>query len=84
MSFDEADDFEPLVVLQLSPTTPAITKEWIIHRLTASHNEDEGAGLLARFERGTESRVSRTKTICYLKLCHFTVSAEQFDCHRCN
>ncbi|CAF1634206.1 unnamed protein product [Adineta ricciae] len=58
MSFDETDDFEPLVVLQLSPTTPAITKEWIIHRLTATQNEDEGAGLLARFERGTESRNS--------------------------
>ncbi|UJR16383.1 hypothetical protein I4U23_003286 [Adineta vaga] len=58
MSFDEKDDFEPLVVLQLSPTTPAVTKEWIIHRLTANQYEDEGAGLLARFESNTENRNS--------------------------
>ena len=57
MSSDEIDNFEPLVVLQLSPSTPAATKQWIIKRLTASHAEDEGAGLLARFEPNPENHV---------------------------
>jgi len=57
MSSNENEDFEPLVVLQLAPTTPAATKEWIIKRLTASHNDDEGACLLARFEPDPENQV---------------------------
>ena len=58
MSWDENDNFEPLVVLHLSPSTPAVTKEWIIKRLTAKHSEDEGADLLARFESTPENRVN--------------------------
>jgi hypothetical protein len=57
MSAEENENFEPLVVLQLSPSTPAATKEWIIKRLTASHDEDEGAGLLARYEPDPENHV---------------------------
>jgi hypothetical protein len=57
MSSNENEDFEPLVVLQLAPTTPAATKEWIIKRLTASHTDDEGACLLARFEPDPENQV---------------------------
>jgi hypothetical protein len=57
MYTDEKENFEPLIVLQLSPTTPTATKEWIINRLTASHDEDEGAGLLARFEPNPENHV---------------------------
>jgi hypothetical protein len=60
MSSDKNEDFEPLVVLQLSPSTPAITKEWIIKRLTAKHSEDEGAGLLARYEPDTKKHVKKT------------------------
>jgi hypothetical protein len=58
MSSDGNEDFEPLVVLQLSPATPEATKRWIINRLTASHDEDEGAALLARFEPNPENHVS--------------------------
>ena len=58
MSFDENEDFEPLVVLQLSPATPETTKQWIINRLTAGHNEDEGAELLARFEPNPDNHVN--------------------------
>ena len=57
MSWKENEDFEPLVVLQLSPSTPVATKEWIVKRLTANHDEDEGAGLLARFEPNLEQKV---------------------------
>jgi len=49
--------FEPLVVLEFSPTTPAVTKEWVIKRLTASHEEDEGADLLVRYDTDPESHV---------------------------
>ena len=58
MSTEDNENFEPLVVLQLSPSTPAAIKQWIIKRLTASHGEDEGAGLLARFEPNPENHVS--------------------------
>jgi hypothetical protein len=51
------EDFEPLVVLQFSSTTPGAIKEWVIKRLNAKPGEDEGAGLLARFELSPESRV---------------------------
>jgi len=57
MSSNENENFEPLVVLQLAPSTPAATKEWIIKRLTASHTDDEGASLLARFEPDPENLV---------------------------
>jgi hypothetical protein len=57
MYTDEKENFEPLIVLQLSPTTPTATKEWIINRLTAGHDEDEGAGLLARYEPNSENHV---------------------------
>jgi hypothetical protein len=49
--------FEPLVVLEFSPTTPAVIKEWVIKRLTASHEEDEGADLLVRYDTDPESHV---------------------------
>jgi hypothetical protein len=58
MSSDVDEDFEPLVVLQLSPTIPDATKKWVINRLTASHDDDEGAGLLARFEPTPENQVN--------------------------
>lgn len=58
MSSDDSDNFEPLVVIQLSSSTPSVTKQWIINRLTATHNEDEGAGLLARFEPNPENHVN--------------------------
>ena len=59
MSSEDNENFEPLVVLQLSPATPPATKDWIIKRLTATHGEDEGAGLLARFEPNPENHVIR-------------------------
>ena len=58
MSSDYNENFEPLVVLQFSSKTPLETKEWVIKRLTANHNEDQGAGLLARYETSPESGVS--------------------------
>lgn len=57
MPSSDNENFEPLVILQLSPSTPAATKEWIIKRLTAKHAEDEGADLLARFEPNPENQV---------------------------
>lgn len=59
MSYEDNDNFEPLVVLQLSPSTPEVTKQWIIKRLTATQDEDDGAGLLARFEPNPENHVIR-------------------------
>ena len=53
--------FEPLVVLQLSSTTPSLTKEWIIRRLTANQWEEKGAGLLARFDGDPESHVRKCR-----------------------
>ncbi|CAF1064866.1 unnamed protein product [Adineta steineri] len=58
MSYTDKDSFEPLVVLQFSPTTPTITKDWVIKRLTTSHTEDEGSGLLARYEHTPENQDS--------------------------
>ncbi|CAF0837646.1 unnamed protein product [Rotaria sp. Silwood1] len=55
MSSYENENFEPLVVLQFSSSTPPATKEWVIKRLTASHNDDQGAGLLAQYETSPES-----------------------------
>lgn len=57
MSFDENDNFEPLVVIHLAQTTPAATKQWLIKRLTDKHDEDDGADLLARFEYNPDSQV---------------------------
>jgi hypothetical protein len=57
MSSSENSSFEPLVVLQFSPRTPAETKEWVIKRLTASHDEDERADLLVRYDTDPESHV---------------------------
>ena len=53
----ERDEFEPLVVLQFSPSTPATTKTWLVERITARHDDDEGAELLARFENEPDNRV---------------------------
>jgi len=50
-------NFEPLVVIHLSPTIPASTKQWLLKRLTDKHDQDEGADLLARFEFNPESQV---------------------------
>jgi hypothetical protein len=55
-SYDDPN-FSPLVVLQFSPLAPAETKEWVIKRLTASQDEDEGAGLLVRYDPDPESHV---------------------------
>ncbi|CAF1198507.1 unnamed protein product [Rotaria sordida] len=55
MSSRENEDFEPLVVLQFSSSTPPATKEWVIKRLTANPNDDQGAGLLARYDTDPES-----------------------------
>ncbi|CAF1291293.1 unnamed protein product [Adineta steineri] len=47
--------FEPLVVLQFSSTIPDVTKEWVIKRLTASQEENDGADLLVRYDMDPES-----------------------------
>jgi hypothetical protein len=57
MFSSENSTFEPLVVLQFSPTTPTETKEWVIKRFTAKHDEDEGADLLVRYDTDPESHV---------------------------
>ena len=57
MTLNDNENFEPLVVLQLSLSTPTATKEWVLQRITANRNEDEGAGLLARFEPDPENTV---------------------------
>ena len=49
--------FEPLIVIHFSPTTPNETKDWVIKRFTASHDEDEGADLLVRYDTDPESHV---------------------------
>ena len=51
------EKFEPLVVLEFSPTTPNVTKEWVIKRLIASQDEDDGADLLVRYDSDPESHV---------------------------
>jgi hypothetical protein len=58
------DKFEPLVVLQFAPVTPDSTKDWVIKRLTASQDEDDGAGLLVRYDNDPESHVRRFSLIC--------------------
>lgn len=57
MSSTENATFEPLVVLEFSPNTPNETKEWVIQRFTASHDQDEGADLLVRYDPDPESHV---------------------------
>lgn len=58
MSSDESDYFEPLVVLQFSSSTPNLTKDWVIRRLTDDRQDDEGAGFLVRWDKDPESRVN--------------------------
>lgn len=53
----ENPTFEPLVVLEFSPTTPSVTKEWAIKRLTASNDEGDGADLLVRYDTDPECHV---------------------------
>ncbi|CAF0803540.1 unnamed protein product [Rotaria sordida] len=48
-------DFKPLVVLHFSSTTPDETKNWVVKRLIARPDEDDGAGLLVRYETDPES-----------------------------
>ncbi|CAF1374451.1 unnamed protein product [Adineta steineri] len=50
-----SSNFEPLVVLQFSSTIPDVTKEWVIKRLTASQEENDGADLLVRYDMDPES-----------------------------
>ena len=57
MAADGSDYFEPLVILQFSSSAPTATKQWVLERLTASHNDDEGAGFLARYEIDAERNV---------------------------
>lgn len=59
MSSTENSTFEPLVVLQFSPNTPSETKEWVIQRFSASHDQDEGADLLVRYDTDPESHVRK-------------------------
>ncbi len=59
MSSSEDSIFEPLVVLQFSPTTPTVTKEWAIRRFTAGHDQEDGAGLLVRYDTDPESHVRK-------------------------
>jgi hypothetical protein len=58
MSSTSSSNFEPLVVLHFTNTTPAATKEWVIKRLTASQEEHDGADLLVRYDTDSESHVS--------------------------
>jgi len=44
-SEENENNFEPLVVIHLSPTIPASTKQWLLKRLTDKHDQDEGADL---------------------------------------
>ncbi|CAF1211313.1 unnamed protein product [Adineta ricciae] len=55
MSTASNANFEPLVVLHFSNATPAATKEWVINRLTASQNDNDGADLLVRYDPDPES-----------------------------
>ncbi|CAF3286759.1 unnamed protein product [Rotaria sp. Silwood2] len=55
MTSYENSNFEPLVVLHFSPTTPDETKNWVIKRLTARQDEDDGADLLVRYDTDPES-----------------------------
>ena len=57
MATDGSDYFEPLVIVQFSSSAPSATKQWVLERLTASHNDDEGAGFLARYEIDAEKNV---------------------------
>ena len=58
MSSTPSPNFEPLVVLHFTNTVPAATKEWVIKRLTASQEENDGADLLVRYDTDPESHVS--------------------------
>lgn len=49
--------FESLVVVELSPSTPQQTKDWLIKRLTDSQEQDDGADLLVRYDSDPESHV---------------------------
>jgi hypothetical protein len=57
MAFDEQNNFDALVVMQFSSSTPAEIKDWTFKRITASHIEDEGAGFLARYETDEHNQV---------------------------
>jgi hypothetical protein len=63
MPSDENETFEPLVIVQFSLSTPAVTKEWVIKRLTAKRHEDEGAGLLVRYEPTPENKVKFSSSL---------------------
>ncbi|CAF2102384.1 unnamed protein product [Rotaria magnacalcarata] len=75
MSSDYKKSFEPLVVLQFSSKTPLETKEWVIRRLTADHNEDQGAGLLAQYETSPES--GDNMIVIGAKLSRLLIGAEE-------
>lgn len=57
MSSHDNSNFEPLVVIHFSPQTPDETKNWMIKRLTASPDENDGADLLVRYDNDPESHV---------------------------
>ena len=59
-------NFEPLVVLHFSNATPAATKEWVISRLTASQDDNDGADLLVRYDPDPESHVSVESPLVFL------------------
>ena len=69
MSSYENQNFSPLVVLEFSPLTPVETKEWVIKRLTASQDEDDGAGLLVRYESDPESHVRISSLLILFSIC---------------
>jgi len=57
MSSDENNEFEALVVLQFSSSTPTTTKNWVVQRLTDDHHDDDGgAGFLVRWDKDPQSQ----------------------------
>ncbi|CAF5189126.1 unnamed protein product, partial [Rotaria magnacalcarata] len=51
----EKSNFEPLIVIHFSSETPEETKNWMIERLIAKQDEDNGAALLVRYDSDSES-----------------------------
>lgn len=50
MTSYDSSNFKPLVVIHFSPETPDETKNWLIKRLTAKQDGDNGADLLVRYD----------------------------------
>lgn len=66
MSSDENNEFEALVVLQFSSSTPTSTKNWVVQRLVDDHHEDDaGAGFLVRWDKDPQSQVKNKTKNCF-------------------